>query len=408
MVVGLIIFNWNDRIGVELDAKIPKDFALDTGIFKQIYSSHFLEERAGFLSLMVGDLNVASYYTGHELDYFISLILSSEEDPDDYEDALIDAAQLIMINLQYNKHLSLLSNIFKRISEYPKFEEEQKLAFVYSDEVRHLIMNRLIEEGNITKNDLLGWLKEKLEIEYLIIDDIINSLVKLGLIKTAIVKIMPSELLFLIKDILLVRRPPLQILEQIKNKNIDESIGSEYLSRVKAFFQTYKPTLDDEKIISDIITNIDTYSILREFRLVPLTKQELEKLKDKVENFEKAFKKILSAGLIQVLKDKFGKEYYILKNDIYIEKIFPEYVIDTIRVSFNNRSVANLVLLEHLKNLRDFSKLESNIIEKIDETIKIIEIGEGEFIVPAMKTKEHIFYEKFSNDWEKLNLKPPI
>ncbi|NVM02070.1 MAG: hypothetical protein HWN67_07020 [Candidatus Helarchaeota archaeon] len=408
MVLGLIIFKWNVRIGVEIEAKIPKKLEIEPIILKQIYSAHFLEDRPGFISLMVETLNVASYYTGHEFEYFISLLLDAEEDPDDYEDVLIDTAQLIMVNLQYDKHLLLLPNILDRISLYPTFKEEQKLAYVYSDEVRHLIMSRLVEEGNTTKNDLSGWLKEKLEIDYLIIDDIINSLVKLGLIKTAIVKIMPSELLFLIKDILLVRRPPLQILEQIKNKKINESIASEYLLSVKAFFQNYKPTLDDEKIISDIITDMDSYIILNRFRLSPLTRQGLENLKDKVKNLEKALNKIQSAGLIQVLKDKSGEEYYFLKNDIYIEKIFPEYLIDTIRVSFNNKSVANLVLLEHLKNLRNESQLESKIIEKIDETIKNIEEGTGEFIVQAMKTKERIFFEKFSNDWEEMNLKPPI
>ncbi|MFX0133829.1 MAG: hypothetical protein ACFFDN_09300 [Candidatus Hodarchaeota archaeon] len=408
MVLGLIIFRWNDRIGAEIEAKIPEDLEVDQRILKQIYSSHFLEDRAGFLSLIVGTLNVASYYTGQELSYFFSLILDIDEDPDNYEDALIDAAQLIIINLQHNKYLSILPSILDRISLYSKLEEEQKLAYVYSDQVRHLIMNRLVEEGNITKNDLLGWVKEKLEIEYLIIDDIVNSLVKLGLIETALVKILPSELIFLKKDILMVRKPPLQIMDQVKSKKLYELMESEYLSSVKAFFQKYKPTSDDEKVISDIITDVDTYFILKLLRLSPISREKFDKVTNKMKDLEKTLKKIQSAELIQVLKNKFGEEYYFLKNDIHIEKIFPEYLIDIIRVSFNNRSVANLVLIEHLKDLKDDSELESHIVKKIDETIRKIEKGSGEIDVPVMKTKERIFFEKFSKDLEALNIKPPI
>ncbi|MHA1146173.1 MAG: hypothetical protein ACTSRW_15670, partial [Candidatus Helarchaeota archaeon] len=39
--------------------------------------------------------------------------------------------------------------------------------------------------------------------------------------------------------------------------------------------------------------------------------------------------------------------------DIRIERFYPEYLIDLIRESYNSGTMANPVLIEHLKHLRD-------------------------------------------------------
>lgn len=367
MPIGLIVFTWDDRIGAEIKSKIPEELEISEQTLKQIYSSHFLEESGGFLSLIIGALNVASYYTGTGLNYFISLLLGIEEDPDNYEDAIIDATRFIINNLQNNRYESLLPSIYDRITLYPSFEEEQKLAIAYVDEVKRLIISRLIDEGNATKNDLLNWLKEKLQIEYLDIDGILNSLVKLGLIKISSVKGLPSESVFLTNDVFIIRTPAAHIIKQAKGKKLSESMSSEYLSNVKAFFQKYIPTLDDEKVISDILADTDTYTILNLIRLSPITRKGLDKVKKKVKNIDKALKKIWSAGIIQVLKDKSGEEFYFLKTDIRIEKFYPEYLIDIIRTSYNNKTVANPVLIEHLKNLRDVYQSQFKTKKKTKE-----------------------------------------
>ncbi len=367
MPIGLLVFTWDDRIGAEIKAKFPKELDVPEATLKQIYSSHFLEESGGFLSLLIGALNVASYYTGTELSYFVSLLLNIDEDPDNYEDAIVDATRFIITNLDYERFKDLLPSIYDRISLYPSFEEEQKLALAYTDEVKRLIINRLVEDGNATKNDLLNWLKEKLSIEYLDIDGILNSLIKLGLIKVASVKGLPSECVFLTSDVFIVRVPPSHIIKQAKGKRLSLSMGSEYLSNVNAYFQRYIPNLDDEKVITDVIADTDTYTILNLLRLSPVTRKGFDKVKKKVKDIDTALKKIWSAGMIQVLKDKSGEEYYFLKTDIRIEKFYPEYMIDVIRNSFNNRTVANPVLLEHLKNLKDIYETQKGIKKKKKE-----------------------------------------
>ncbi|MHA1379452.1 MAG: hypothetical protein ACTSRG_13845 [Candidatus Helarchaeota archaeon] len=367
MPIGLVVFTWDDRIGAEVKAKVPVELEVPEQTLKQIYSSHFLEESGGFLSLIIGALNVASYYTGTELSYFVSLLLTIDEDPDNYEDAIIDAARYIITNMENDRYMEILPSIYDRISLYPSFEDEQKLALAYTDEVKRLIINRLVEDGSATKNDILNWLKEKLNLEYLDIDGILNSLVKLGLVKVASVKGLPSDSIFLTNDVFITRTPPAHIIKQAKGKRLSATMGSEYLSNVRAYFERYKPSLDDEKIIADIVADTDTYTILNLLRLSPVTKRGFDKVKKKVKDLDKALKKIWSAGMVQVLKDKSGEEYYFLKTDIRIEKFYPEYMIDVIRNNYNNRTMANPVLLEHLRNLKAAYETQYKIKKKKEE-----------------------------------------
>ena len=130
----------------------------------------------------------------------------------------------------------------------------------------------------------MNWLKEKLQIEYLDINGILNSLVKLGLIKVASVKGLPSESVFLVNDVFITRSPPTHIIKQTKGKRISDSIVSDYLSNVRAYFERYKPNLDDEKTISDVVADNDTYTVLNLLRLSPVTRKGLDKVKEILES----------------------------------------------------------------------------------------------------------------------------
>jgi len=87
--------------------------------------------------------------------------------------------------------------------------------------------------------------------------------------------------------------------------------------------------------------------------MTPMTARGIEKMKRKVEDLNEAIKILWNSGLIRILKDKQGNEYYFLKSDIRIEKFFPSYLIDTIRKSYNNQTIANHVLIEHLNILKE-------------------------------------------------------
>ena len=101
MPVGLVVMKWDDRIGTEILAKYPEEIVITDKTLMQVYSTHEYSGESGMISLMVGSLNIASYYTGPDKGYYILLLLNLDDDPDTYEGGLINASRNILENLDY-------------------------------------------------------------------------------------------------------------------------------------------------------------------------------------------------------------------------------------------------------------------------------------------------------------------
>ncbi|MHA1264270.1 MAG: hypothetical protein ACTSRS_03465 [Candidatus Helarchaeota archaeon] len=353
MPIGLIIFSWNKRIGAEIFTKYPDDFQVSNDTLMRIFSTHAFEEGGGFLSMIIGALNIASYYSGPDLGYYISLFLSLEEDPDLFEDAVLDAANLILSHRDLEQVKPLIPSLYSRMALYPKLTDEQKLATILLDRAKAIIIKNLDEDGSNTKGELANLLLDQLEVKYFDIDAALNSLIKLGLVKVSSVKGLPSEGVFLIGNVFVTRVPPLMTLRRLKQLGLSTEVEKDYLSEITDFFQQYIPSPSDNQQLLEIVANTDTYIILNLLRLAPVTEHGLNKVKNQVEDMNSALKKLWDANLLRMLKNKQGEELYLLKSDIRIQKYFPEYIINTIRKSYNEKTKPNAVLLEHLKLLRD-------------------------------------------------------
>jgi len=353
MPIGLIVFSWNKRIGAEIFTKYPEDFQLSNDTLMRIFSTHAFEEGGGFLSMIIGALNIASYYSGPELGYYVSLFLSLEEDPDLYEDAVLDAANVILSNRDIEQIKPLIPSLYARIAFYPKLTDEQKTASTLSDHAKSIILDHLDEEGSSSKGELTNLLKDILKLDYLDINTVLNSLVKLGLIKVSSVKGLPTEAVFLIGNVFVTRTPPIMTVRQLKQLNLSSEIQNDYLSEVKTFFKQYKPNPTDNERILELFINPDTYTILNLLRLTPVTQNGLNKIKNQVSDVNLALKKLWDVDLLRMIKNKKGDEYYLLKSDIRVQKYFPEYMINIIRANYNQKIKPAQVLIEHLKLLRD-------------------------------------------------------
>ncbi|MFX1411344.1 MAG: hypothetical protein ACFFA6_13420, partial [Promethearchaeota archaeon] len=56
---------------------------------------------------------------------------------------------------------------------------------------------------------------------------------------------------------------------------------------------------------------------------------------------------------IKVFQDENKNEYYALLSDFYLDKIFPKYILTTIKESYEQKSKANKVLTEYLNVLEE-------------------------------------------------------
>jgi hypothetical protein len=354
MPVGLVVMRWDERVGTEILSKYPPEINITDKTLMQVYSTHEYSGESGMISLMVGSLNIASYYTGPEKGFYILLLLNVDDDPDAYEGGLADTSRIILSNLEDDAYKDMIPDLFRRLSVYPTLNEEQRLAVTYQDEIKRMIINRLREEGVVSKSELSIWLKDKYKQGFVDLDSVLIELIKRELIKETSVKGMPSELIFLTNDLMMTRVPPVKIVKDPADRGLPAPLSDDYRTEVKKFFQNYQPDEKDHLKLIDLIVDPQTYETIRLLRTAIVTKNDLEKLKKKgVDDLDQVLKKLWDNQMIQVFQDKSNNEYYGLLTDFYLEKIFPKYLLNIISQEYKNKSKSDQVLLEYLNVLED-------------------------------------------------------
>jgi len=117
MPEGLIVMKYNNKSGIAIKANYPEEsMKLQESTLMHIFNIHEFSKQAGIASLTIENLNIVTYYSGSDTDYFIVLKLDSLEDPDDYEEALNEISQIILKNLDDDNYIDMLPTLLKQVS----------------------------------------------------------------------------------------------------------------------------------------------------------------------------------------------------------------------------------------------------------------------------------------------------
>ena len=374
MPVGIVVMRWDERVGTEILAKYPEEINVTDKTLMQVYSTHEYSGESGMISLMVGALNIASYYTGPEKGYYILLLLNLDDDPDAYEGGLADVARTILQNLEEDAFVSMIPSLFRRLSVYPTLSAEQRLAMTYQDEIKRMIINRLRDEGVVSKSELMVWLKDRYKQGFVDLEGVLIELIKRELIKETSVKGMPSELIFLTNDLMMMRVPPVNLSKNPADRGLPSQIAGDYRNEMKNFFQGYVPSEEDNLRVVDVFIDPQVYETLRLLRTSIVTRNDLEKLKKKgVDDVDEVLKSLWDNQMIQVFQDERNNEYYALISDFYIDLVFPTYLVNVIKEQYENKSKAEEVLVEYLNVLEDayYANKEAKKQEQKEESEEI-------------------------------------
>ncbi len=108
---------YDNKRGISIEAKYPnEELKVTDGTLMNIFSLHEFSKQDGIASLTVGDVNITTYYTGEDMDYYVVLILKMLENPEDYEEGLKKISQIILENLKEEKYIDMLPSLFTQIS----------------------------------------------------------------------------------------------------------------------------------------------------------------------------------------------------------------------------------------------------------------------------------------------------
>jgi len=117
---GLIIMKYNERKGPDIQAQYPEGkLKISNETLMHIFNLHAFTE-PGLASLSVDRVNIATYYSGKETDYFIILVLNLLENPDDFEEKLVEISKEILKDLENKEFINLLPSLFKKVSKSSK------------------------------------------------------------------------------------------------------------------------------------------------------------------------------------------------------------------------------------------------------------------------------------------------
>jgi hypothetical protein len=352
--LGLLLMKWDERIGTELLMKYPESLAVTEKTLMQVYSTHEYSGEKGVINLTLGSWNILSYYTGPDLSYYLILFLELDDDPDLYEGAMADTAQVILQNISDDSYLQMIPSLFQRLSVYPTLTEEQHLFFFYQDEIKHMIIDILRNYGVITKSELIIWVKERELIDIIDLESILAELIKSEIIKVRSVKGIPSELIFLTKDIFMLRVPPANLFGDPVAYGLPKQLANQYKAEVHKVFSTYRPNEEDTLSLLKILIDPEVYETLQLLRMAIVTMQDFEKLKNRgVSDIYNVLRKLWDAQMIKIFKDESGIEYYTLLTDVYIDLIFPKYQLNLIKILDNQKSKSDKVLIQYLDILEE-------------------------------------------------------
>ncbi|MEM2637360.1 MAG: hypothetical protein QXL15_03305, partial [Candidatus Korarchaeota archaeon] len=261
---GIVAAVWSDDLGVVVKGVYPNDLEYNRDDLLRIFTAHATGEgEAGFLAMRLVGSKIASYYSGYSESEqkFISLFLHVDEDPELFQDTLPDVAASIFNVINSSELDMALADAFNKLTRLSTMSLEQRLALIFKDPIRRVILQRLTE-GPILKSEMSEWLERDITQETVNLDAILGPLIRAKIIYEDWVEGMPGKVLFLVRDVFATRVPPEKIVAQVKEGIVPKDLGDRYLSDLKNFFQNYKPRSDEVWELSKIITDPDVYDTL--------------------------------------------------------------------------------------------------------------------------------------------------
>lgn len=357
MPKGLVIMNWDERVGADILGKFPRNIDVTDKTLMQLYAQHEYLGEAGCVSLNVGAMNLISCYSGPEFKLYAILVLEPEEDGFEYEDALVEVNNLACAAKENVSTLKqMIPNYFQRVKAYPTLSDEQRLGLFFSDEVKRMVLERFRKEMIIAQSEIQIWLKDKYRSKVIVdVSSIIDKMLKMGMVKRTSIKGDAQDLLFYVRDVMMLRRPPVELIKDPVGHHLPKTLKKVYIQQVLKFFEEYKWEREDNvKIIDEILLDPACYEVLKLLRIAIVTKNDLEKLKKKgVDDYKKVLKKLYENRMITVLEDDKKTEYYALTSDFFIGQFYPAYHVDTILNHYKQGSRSPQSLLEALSTLKE-------------------------------------------------------
>jgi len=353
---GLVVARFDELEGPIVLGKSPPDTPLEDDDVMRIFTSHAVGARGeGFLSLQLGGLNTASYYVEqHETPYVMVLILRATEKSDEFREIMSDYAERVFDEVEEGTTAldDLLEVAYQEILAITEYTDEQRVALVFVEPVGIQIFERLTE-GPVSREELLEYLRVEygasvgsLNLEYYI-----TALSKARMLEERRIAGRVEPILFIVKDSVLVRAPPRKVLQT--TSGLPDSVKEQYISTIKAFFENYERSDEDNAMCGFALLDHQLYRVLNVLRERWFTKENLvDMLQLPADQLEETLERLKEIELVQEIVLE-NKSFLLLISDFKVRSFTPEYMINQIVSRWNAGRIEKDLAIEHLKILQE-------------------------------------------------------
>ncbi len=375
MPEGLAVLKWDDELGPVVTAKTPKGLkvGLDPTTSMRVYGIATLGEteesqKPGFSSLTFNEFKLAVYYGGLNqhlkgLPSMVFLVLSDDEDPDVYKDALPEIATQIFLNADGEAYTKLVPKLFKQVSRYTQMTPEQRQAAVVNDPVRRAILQVLMKNGTIQATDLEQLIFEEVG-KKIDVDMILRPLIKMGIVASGWVEGLSSELIYLTRSIFILRGISHDTARAVRSAKFPKDVSDEYLRTTRRYHRDYVARLRrdlsdtlwlEAEELSKFILDFDAYDIIGVLREGPALTETLGvKLELSASQISKHLNNLEKANIIMKHRDEGGREHVLLKCNPEVITVYPEWLIERTVDLYNDEDVPARQAIHYLETLRKF------------------------------------------------------
>jgi len=384
---GLAVLKWDDELGPVVTSKTPKNLqvGLDPTTSMRVYGISTLGEteesqKPGFTSLAFNDFKLAVYYGGLNMHLqgkpsMIFLILSLDEDPEIYRDALAEIGTQIFLNADRNKYKKMVPKLYNQIARYTQMTAEQMQASVLNDPIRRTIVQTLLKTGTVQAAELeqmiLDEIGKKIEV-----DLILRPLVKMGVVATGWVEGLASEVIYLTRALFLLRKVSHETVKAIRNDDFPSEVAKQFLEESRDYHKEYILKFKDNlfetiwaeaESLSKYLLDFDAYDIIHKLRSGPLEVKELQgKFEMDDSKFKKLIKDLKEAKIITQIKDG-SQSYILLLCNPEISTVYPEWLIQRITELYNEEDVNSRQAIHYLEVLKMSHPSQIALMSEIDE-----------------------------------------
>jgi hypothetical protein len=373
MPEGLAVLKWDDELGPVVTSKTPKKLkmGLDPTTSMRVYGIATLGEteesqKPGFSSLAFDEFKLAVYYGGLNMHLkgqpsMVFLVLSPEEDPDVYKDALPEIATQIFLNAEEDKYKDMVKKLYKQIARFTQMSPEQRQASILSDPVRRAILQTLMKNGTVQSTDLEQIIFEevgkKIDVEM-----VLRPLVKMGIIATGWVEGLSSEVIYLTRAIFILRNIAQDAVRAVKGGQLPNDVADNYVNTSRRYHKDYIARLrkdltdtiwTEAESLAKVLLDFEAYDILEILREGPQQTEHLPGLLDSTKGkIRKQLTKLEKSNIVMRISDEEGREHLLLKCNPEVVTVYPEWLIERTVDLYNQEEIPSRQAMHFLEVLK--------------------------------------------------------